>query len=160
MSNGTIRKLIKHSKNYRNISNLHSNSFKYNIELVKSSDFDGYLSGLLFPKSSIRAYYAIKAFNCEIAQIREQSKNNFLTGKIRFQFWRDVLEKIYNNQTLGKIGDNPLMQELAVSIKEHNLTRRYFDRIIEARINDFSDIGFQNISELETYAESTYSSIK
>ena len=133
--------------------------FKYSLSIVKKSDFDSYLGGLLFPKSSIESFFAIRAFNCEIAQIRELSKHNFMTGKLRFQFWKDILSKIYNKENLGNLIDNPLVKSLDISIRKHNLTRRYFDRCIEARQNDYADIRFETISDAEWYAETSHSSL-
>jgi NADH dehydrogenase [ubiquinone] 1 alpha subcomplex assembly factor 6 len=133
---------------------------EYCISLVKSSDFDNYLCGLLFPARAKRAFFAIRAFNVEIAQIRDHSNNNFLTGRIRFQFWRDSLEKIYTDNYNDVDNLQPVMQELRDSIKTHGLTRRYFERCIEARLADFAgSAGYQTLSDLESYAESSQSSL-
>ena len=119
-----------------------SASSDYCVHLVKTSDFDSYLSGLLMPKSARRAFFALRAFNYEIAQIRDQSKNNFMTGRIRFQFWRDALQKIYEGGSIGALQDQPVIQELEICIKEHDLTHRFFERCIESRISDFGGSDF------------------
>lgn len=139
----------------------------YCVDLVKSADFDNYLCGLLMPKPAKRAFFAIRAFNVEIAQIRDHSNNNFLTGRIRFQYWRDSIDKIYcssSNSNISDIGLQPVLQELKHCIKQHNLTRRYFERCIEARLEDFATTNagtgsYQSLSELENYAESSQSSL-
>jgi NADH dehydrogenase [ubiquinone] 1 alpha subcomplex assembly factor 6 len=139
----------------------------YCVDLVKSADFDNYLCGLLIPKSARRAFFAIRAFNVEIAQIRDHSNNNFLTGRIRFQYYRDSIDKIYSsvdNDNSSDIVLQPVLQELKQSIKQHNLTRRYFERCIEARIEDFATTNsgtgcYQSLSEIENYAESSQSSL-
>ena len=141
---------------------------EYCIDLVKSADFDNYLCGLLIPKPAKRAFFAIRAFNVEIAQIRDHSNNNFLTGRIRFQYWRDSIDKIYNsnsnsNSSGSDMGLQPVLQELQQSIKQHKLTQRYFERCIEARLEDFARSTrtgcYQSLSELESYAESSQSSL-
>ncbi len=129
------------------------------MDLVKTADFDNYLSGLILPRNAQRAFFAIRAFNHEIAQVRDQSKNNFMTGRIRFQFWKDSLQRIYDGDNVGELQDQPVLKELERCIKEHDLTQRFFERCIEARISDFGGSGFENISDLEWYAESSHSSI-
>merc|ERR1711871_1505974 len=109
--------------------------------------------------SARRAFFALRAFNYEIAQIRDQSKNNFMTGRIRFQFWRDALQKIYEGGSIGALQDQPVIQELDVCIKEHDLTHRFFERCIESRISDFGGSGYENMNDLEWYAEASHSSI-
>ena len=121
------------------------------------------------PKEVRRSFFAIRAFNCEIAQIRDQSRHNFMTGRIRFQFWRDCLDKIYGmvnsndgesiNYTTAEISDHPVMQELVQCVGKHSLTRRFFERSIEARISDFSETSYESLSDLERYAELSQSSL-
>ena len=111
------------------------------------------------PKSSRRAFFALRAFNHEIAQIRDQSKNNFMTGRIRFQFWRDALQNIFEGGSAGELGDQPVIRELAICIKEHGLTHRFFEKCIESRISDFGGVGYENMNDLEWYAEASHSSL-
>lgn len=108
-------------------------SSSYCIDLVKKSDYESYLIGLLFPKQHRRAYFAIKAFNVEIATIRDQiPRNAQQAGRIRFQFWRDVISEI-NNKSLAKHNNQPVALELAEHIPKYSLTTRWFERSIEAR---------------------------
>lgn len=45
---------------------------KHCVELVQSRDLDGYLCGLLMPSASARdAYFAIRAFNVEVASVKD-----------------------------------------------------------------------------------------
>lgn len=47
---------------------------KHCVELVQTRDMEGYLCGLLMPSSSSEAYFALRAFNVEIASIKDASK--------------------------------------------------------------------------------------
>lgn len=47
---------------------------KHCVELVQTRDMEGYLCGLLMPSSSREAYFALRAFNVEIASIKDASK--------------------------------------------------------------------------------------
>ena len=82
-----------------------------------------------------------------------------MTGRIRFQFWRDALQKIYDGENVEELRDQPVINELETCIREHDLTQRYFERCIESRISDFGGSGYETMSDLEWYAESSHSSI-
>ena len=110
----------------------------YCIDLVKQHDYDNYLAGLLFPKSGRDAFFAIRAFNVELAVIKDQAKNNALAGRIRFQWWRELLDRVYATANPEDILEQqqqqqPVAKALAFSIKNHNLTARWFERSLEAR---------------------------
>ncbi len=108
----------------------------YCVELVKKHDFDSYLSGLLVPQTARAAYFAVKAFNVEIAMIKDQTHGNAMAGRIRFQWWRDVLDEIYKGGS-GKappmVNSTPVAHALAIHIHTHNLTARWFERSLDAR---------------------------
>ncbi len=108
-------------------------SNKYCMNLVKQYDYENYLVGLLFPKGSRDAFFAIRAFNVELAVIKDQSNNNALAGRLRFQWWRELLEKVYSKDSMSMYEQQPVAQALAFSIQRHNLTARWFERSLEAR---------------------------
>mmetsp|Transcript_15065 Transcript_15065/g.28643 ORF Transcript_15065/g.28643 Transcript_15065/m.28643 type:complete len:526 (-) Transcript_15065:330-1907(-) len=43
------------------------------VEMVKNRDMEGYLCGLLMPSSARESYFALRAFNVEIASIKDSS---------------------------------------------------------------------------------------
>ncbi len=121
------------TRNFASSDHASTTSSSYCIDLVKKHDYESYLIGLLFPKQHRRAYFAIKAFNVEIATIRDQiPRNAQQAGRIRFQFWRDVISEI-NNKALAKHNNQPVALELAEHVPKYSLTTRWFERSIEAR---------------------------
>jgi len=135
---------------------------EYCVDLVKKHDFDSFLSGLLVPKASRAAYFAIRAFNVEIALIKDQTHGNLLAGKIRFQWWRDLLDEIYKGKNISPasmIGKQPVAQALSVHVAEHGLSQRWFQRSLDARQRDFSADQLETLDDLENYAEQGHSSI-
>ena len=61
----------------------------YCFETVKNHDYENYLGGMLVPTEQRAAFYAIHAFNTEIATIADQiPRNQSQAGRIRFQFWK------------------------------------------------------------------------
>lgn len=70
-------------------------AFSYCANLVKQYDYENYLLGLLTPSECRDAYFAIRAFNIEIALIKDQTNANPHASRMRFNWWRGVLEEIY-----------------------------------------------------------------
>ena len=51
---------------------------------------------IFFPTEKRLLYQTIRAYNAEISTIRDAVRGNQSTAKMRFQFWRDALESIYD----------------------------------------------------------------
>lgn len=76
---------------------------------------------------------------------------------MRFQFWKDTIDKTF----AGKPPAEPVAILLASWLSDTNtkLNKHWFHRIISARDGQLAAPGFTNLSALETYAESTYSTL-
>ncbi len=103
------------------------------MEAVKKHDFESYVAGLLIPSAFRPVYFVIRAFNVEIASIRDQVPRNTLhAGRIRFQYWRDVLDKSFaGNKQLSN--SHPIANLLPVYIEQCGLSKRWFERCLESR---------------------------
>ncbi len=128
---------------------------EYCVELVKQHDFDAYLCGLLVPTASRRAFFALRAFNVETAMIKDVARGNALPAQMRMQWWREVVGAIYK----GKSPAHPVARALGEAVQCHNLTRRWLDRVLEARVRDLDNIQPTSMADLEEYAEHTASSL-
>ncbi|POM65226.1 Phytoene synthase [Phytophthora palmivora] len=132
-------------------------------EAVRKLDYDGYLCGLLLPLKTRPSFFAIRALNAEIATIKDSVHSNQITGKIRMQWWRERIYNLY--EVPASIGaDRPeqsttLLRGLDKAIHEHDLTRRWFERLLDARDQDLDREDVQSLHELEVYAEQTASSL-
>ena len=103
---------------------------KHCVELVQNRDMEGYLCGLLMPSSSREAYFALRAFNVEIASIKDASKliggrsrpspssgggglfdmdnelgesqggDTTLPSRLRMQWWRDAIADVYDYKSV------------------------------------------------------------
>lgn len=138
----------------------HSKAEKEIRESVMRLDYDGYLCGLLLPIKTRPSYFAVRALNAEVATIKDSVHSNHVTGKIRMQWWRDRIYDLYG----APAGNRPpqstaLLQELDRAIQEHGLTRRWFERLLDARDQDLDRDEVQSLHELELYAEQTASSL-
>ncbi|KAG0240382.1 NADH dehydrogenase (ubiquinone) complex I, assembly factor 6 [Mortierella sp. GBA43] len=111
---------------------------------------------------------ALRAFNIELASIRESVSNTDI-GRMRMQFWRDSLDKVF----AGTPPQQPVALALAYAIQEQELYHQqtphaegnsemsliWFKRMITEREQNLSDPQFMTISQMETYCENTFGSL-
>ena len=117
-----------------------ASSQQYCLDLVKKHDFDSYVAGLLLPAAARNSYFAIRSFNAEIAMIRDNTHGNAMAGRIRFQWWRDLLQEIYHGQHGGAsmVATSPVAQALSEAVHKHDLSERWFERSLDARQRDLA----------------------
>ena len=98
---------------------------------------------------------AIRAFNIELARIPDVVSNAMI-GSMRMQFWRQTIDATFNERP----PEEPVAVLLASCIAQgQRLSKHWLQRIINARDEKLSRPGFTNVTELESYAESTYSTL-
>lgn len=56
------------------------------VTLVKEHDISNYYAGILLPNKYRSCFFAIRAFDVEISQIKEQSRRNTMTGMIKLHY--------------------------------------------------------------------------
>ena len=152
-------------------------SLNHCINLVQKRDKAGYLTTLLLPHTARSSVFSIRAFNIELASIKDNSSTNsstsnaeVLTGstahipfRIRFQFWRDVLDQIYNDTNAVNVKfyteNNPLIHLLQKSIYDNKLTRRFLEKMIDAREYDLDVQQFDSLQDVVNYGEDTFGSL-
>jgi NADH dehydrogenase [ubiquinone] 1 alpha subcomplex assembly factor 6 len=167
---------------------------EYSIELVQSRDRESYLCGLLMPYEARKAYFAIRAYNVELASIKDGSVSRKVGGaqqsfadesganlalKLRIQWWRDAIHQIYNNETKTIIDNksdddghdaflaniatsyykNPVVRVLGHAVQEKQLTRRFLERLLEAREMDLDVRQPDTVKDMIQYADNIFSSL-
>ena len=115
---------------------------------ARAADPDRYMCALFTAPHQRGALFSLLLFNAEIARVREVVSERML-GQIRLQWWREAIDEIY--QGVGR--RHEVVDPLAEAIRTHGLTRRYFERLIDARETDLDDTPPENIAALEPYAE-------
>jgi NADH dehydrogenase [ubiquinone] 1 alpha subcomplex assembly factor 6 len=180
---GSIRSLSTNSSRTGSPKQLKTD-FEYCVDFVQNRDRESYLCGLLMPETSRRAYFAVRAFNVELASIKDGSISRKVGGakfeesgasmalKIRVQWWREALNQIYGDSTLpqGHSQDimesiassywkNPVVRMLDHAVQENQLTRRFLERLLEAREADLDVYQVDTMNDAIVYAESTSSSL-
>jgi phytoene/squalene synthetase len=124
-------------------------------EIVRAHDYDRYLCTLFAPAPVQEAYFALFAFNHEIAVIAEIVSEEMI-GFIRFAWWREALDEIYKGLPIRK---HPVVEALANIIRQYNLPRAPFDIILTARAQDLEDEPLNEAGALEEYCRATSSSL-
>lgn len=117
---------------------------------LRQQDRDRFGTVLFAPADRRDALFTLYDFNLEIARARELVSEPML-GRIRLQWWRDSLNKVY----AGADGGSPLARALSAVIERHGLARQEFDRLLEARETDMELEPPADLPALEAYAEGT-----
>ncbi len=131
---------------------------------------------MLLPAHARKSYFAVRAFNAELASIKdgERVARRTITSstavKIRLQWWRDVLDRIYRKKDNVPTEDDPetatlvasyflspVVRTLDAAIEEKELTRRFLDRLIDAREDDLERTQMETVDDLIMFAEDTVS---
>jgi len=122
----------------------------YCAKQVKTYDYDRFLTSLFAPVSARDDLFALYAFNHEIAKIREVVSEPML-GEIRLQWWRESIKGIYKNEPRNHEAVLPL----SGAIHQHNLSKKLFLNIIDARASDIYDENPKTLVDFEQYLGAT-----
>ena len=145
--------------------------------------------GLLMPSTSRQAYFALRAFNVEIANIKDASRSmgrsrdnneidsmtdSTIASRLRMQWWKESLSEVYESKHDNDIStekdpilrsltlsrkQNPTMRSLAHAIHKHDLTHRFLRRMMEARDEDLDVLQYERCEDMAQYGEDTISSL-
>ena len=115
---------------------------------ARAADPDRHMCALFAATRHRGALFALILFNAEIARVREMVSEPML-GQIRLQWWREAIDEIYQ----GKGRRHEVADPLAEAIRAHDLTRNYFERLIDARETDLEEAPPESLAALERYAE-------
>ena len=123
--------------------------------LARAADYDRYLSAVFAPAARREALFALIAFNHEIARIPEAVSEPML-GRIRLQWWREVLEAVYAGKPARR---HEVAVPLAEAIETCGLDRAPFEQLLDGRESDLEADGPADLAALERYAAATGGSL-
>lgn len=129
--------------------------YTYCINSVRKVDYENFVcTGLLRPSSLQRPAMAIRALNVELASVRDQVSNPNI-GQMRLQFWRETIDSIYSspNTNIAKKINHPVAREIELLIRNNQLTKMWFHRLIKSRETTLNDMPFADVEKLENYLE-------
>lgn len=128
--------------------------------IVRRHDRDRFQTALFAPAGRREALFALYAFNYEIARVREVVTQPVL-GRIRLEWWRETIAAAFAEApfALAPGSRHEIAPALTAAIHRHALSRAWFDRLIDARENDFAGEPPASLAALEDYAEATSSAL-
>jgi NADH dehydrogenase [ubiquinone] 1 alpha subcomplex assembly factor 6 len=165
--------------------------FDYSVDLVQQRDRESYLCGLLMPYEARKSYFAVRAWNVEVASIKDGSVSRRVGGaqfadesganlalKVRMQWWREALNQIYSDPTLSpsplqqpqqqdellanmasSYFKNPIVRVLDYGVHDKQLTRRFLERLLEARETDLDMRQPASVQDMVEYADNIFASL-
>ncbi len=117
---------------------------------MRRYDHDRFVTAIFAPATARESLFALYAFNIEIAKVAEVVTEP-LIGRMRLQWWRDTLDRLYAGETVA----HEVARPLGVAIAEAKLDRGLFDRMIDAREFDIDRTPPADFAALNAYAEGT-----
>ncbi|RKP37180.1 UPF0551 protein C8orf38-like protein, mitochondrial [Dimargaris cristalligena] len=124
-------------------------------DLVRTSDYQGYLASLFFPQRVRPAVWALRALNVELASIRDTVTNETL-GKMKFLYWKQALEQITKKTQSAQ---HPIAVLLAAAISSLGLNPIWLNRLVAEREKNLAHATYYSLDEVEQYAENTASAL-
>lgn len=110
-------------------------SASYCRNLVRNYDFENYLCGLLYPNEFRDTFFAIYSLKAELSGIKEQCHGNLMAGRMRFMWWREVIDGMcsstQNSSVTAAVTGHPVAHSLNQAVRKHSLTRRWLEHLIE-----------------------------
>ncbi|CAG7732948.1 unnamed protein product [Allacma fusca] len=140
---------------------LKKSSANYCVNLVRKHDYENFLCTLLWPDTKVRrAMFAIRAFNTEIALVRDQVSQKEL-GLGRMFFWRDALNQLYSNKLSNKpyVPKHPVVIEMSNVILGNDLSKKWLSNLLDSRERMMTDTPFKDLLELEGYCDQSITSV-
>lgn len=125
------------------------------MEQVRRHDYEHYLCALHLEGRQRAAVLALRAFNVEIATVTNRAREPHL-GLMRLVWWRDAIDALFK----GHAPEHPVLRALQAVLAEVQLSKRWFSRLLEARIEDLDrETSPPTMEALEAYAENTASAL-
>lgn len=122
---------------------------EYCSNLLRTHDYNLYLTSLFIPQEFRFAVWALGSFNVELNKIRDSRDLNI--AKLKYQFWIDALDGIVACNPIK----HPVAQSLSRIYKDTKLPKSFLKRLITAR----SSTSFASLDELEAYSEAIHSTL-
>ena len=121
------------------------------LERLDEIDPDRMSAARFAPVADREALILLYAFHAELTRIPE-SVTEPLIGQIRYQWWRDFIEAIYEK---GNVPLHDVGYPLAGLIQKRALPRFWFDKLIDGRERDLDPQPLDGIEEARAYARNT-----
>ncbi|KAK2873472.1 hypothetical protein FQN49_002347 [Arthroderma sp. PD_2] len=135
---------------------------KYCVELLRKYDRPSYTLSTFIPRHTAKFYIALHALNVSLSMIPETTSAHTI-GLMRLQFWRDTITRTL----AGTPPKEPIAILLASALSDLDtrtqgrakISKGWLTRLINAREQHLTHTSYANLASLESYSESTYSTL-
>ncbi|KAI9095847.1 isoprenoid synthase domain-containing protein [Phlyctochytrium arcticum] len=128
-------------------------SLNYAQTLLRTHDWDTYLTTLFLPPTARMAVTAIRGINVETAKAVDVGDR----GRGRVEFWKGAVDSAFKGTPVNHPLPILLAHTLSLGVP---LSQTWFKRLITARLQTLSNPSpFPSLAALETYAENTSASV-
>eukprot|EP00271_Cylindrocystis_brebissonii_P017878 TRINITY_DN4853_c0_g1_i1.p2 TRINITY_DN4853_c0_g1~~TRINITY_DN4853_c0_g1_i1.p2 ORF type:complete len:151 (-),score=32.75 TRINITY_DN4853_c0_g1_i1:428-880(-) len=108
-------------------------------------EYEHLLCGLYLPPKQRAAVMALRAFNLETALVGERTREPHLR-LMRLLWWQEALDGLFQDRPR----EHPVLRALQAVLREMPLSRRWFSRLLEARMAEVNREGRpDSLAELE-----------
>lgn len=111
----------------------------YCAEMVRTGDRDLWLVSLCMPRAARPALWAVMAFHLELQRIPHVVSNPIL-GRIRLQWWREAIERLY----VGKPDSHEIIRALEYALQNGVLWQ---ESDLQVMIETYDDVFISNGSQ-------------
>jgi len=147
----------------------------YCRDLVRKRDYEHYLTTLLLPESIRSLAMVLRAFNVEVASVRD-SVSDANTGMIRLQFWKDAVEAVYSSSQHQQaeiqaktrkviVPNHPVVNQLVRLQRLGQLgssqqgDKDVLLQLVESKHVFFNKQPFKTFEEVDTYSKESFSNV-
>ena len=122
-------------------------AYDYCFDVVRKNDKERFVAALYVPAERRRYLFALYAFYCELAKVRDIVSDPF-PGEVRLQWWRDTL----NGNCHGDLSASPVAAAFVDTVAACNLPVSALMDMIEARSFELYDDPMPSVADFESYA--------
>jgi NADH dehydrogenase [ubiquinone] 1 alpha subcomplex assembly factor 6 len=119
---------------------------------IQKHDYDRYLTLIFCDKDKRDDILSAVLFNLEIARVKSRVSEQMI-GLIRFQWWREAIEEIFDSARAPRRHD--VVLKLKELVTKYQLQKTDFLQIIDARESDLDEVPFKTIDDFNRYALNT-----
>lgn len=120
-------------------------------ERLKSVDPDRYRAALFAEPERRERLFLLYAFHAELAKVPELVSEP-MAGRIRYQWWRDVVEEIYTDKIVRA---HEITTPLAALLRKVEMPRFWVDTLIDGRERDLDPRPFTDLEDAQAYCRKT-----
>ncbi|ODV90793.1 hypothetical protein CANCADRAFT_2519 [Tortispora caseinolytica NRRL Y-17796] len=125
------------------------------LTTLKNQDYGSYINQAFFPNAVKDGYLGLKAVSLELSQINSKVSEPKI-GKLRLQFWRDQVNRLYNGAPFAQEASLTLLNS-TTKHPSSSLLKNFILKAIRSRENRLGDPPFADLDSVAQNGENCVS---